>query len=244
MMDSLFNRKCLEVLHASSVRDFTKQIVGFAQDLGFDTVAATVITDHSPTLVEFQSVTNAPEGFLAEFADPDLGRIDPINQHCKQHSSPMIWDRQTYWTPTLHELWERQVPFGYRSGIAFAMHLGRGRHYFFGANWDHDRCEGVPNCKSIFDDLLMFGAHSQAAAFELSTPTRPDPGNAWSLSKSELEALRWTMDGMTSWEIGLKMALSDWDVTLRLQRAMRKLGCGSKYEAVLKGIKLGLIKAF
>ena len=51
------------------------------------------------------------------------------------------------------------------------------------------------------------------------------------------------MDGMSSWEIGQKMALSDWDVKLRLQRAMHKLGCGSKYEAALRGIKLGLIEA-
>ncbi len=112
----------------------------------------------------------------------------------------------------------------------------------FGADWQHDRCESVPNYKAIFEDLLTFAAHAQAAAFELSTPTRPDPGNAWSLAKSELEALRWTMDGMTSWEIGQKMYLSDCDVRLRLQRAMRKLGCGSKYEAVLKGIKLGLLE--
>jgi len=241
-MGSVFNRKCLEVLHAGSVKDFERQIVDFAQGLGFDTVAATVITDHSPTLVEFQSVTNAPEGFLQEFEDPNLGRIDPINQHCKRSSSPIVWNRQTYAAPGLQELWERQVPFGYRSGIAFAMHLGRGRHYMFGANWEHDRCESVRNYRSIFEDLVTFGAHSQAAAFELSTPTPPAPNNTWPLARSELEALRWTMDGLTSCEVGLKMALSEWDVTLRLQRAMKKLGCGSKYEAVLKAIKLGLIE--
>ena len=50
------------------------------------------------------------------------------------------------------------------------------------------------------------------------------------------------MDGMSAWEIGRKMALSNYDVVLRLQRAMRKLQCGSKYEAVLKAIKLGLIE--
>ena len=50
------------------------------------------------------------------------------------------------------------------------------------------------------------------------------------------------MDGLTSWEIGKRMDLSERDVALRLQRVMRKLGCGTKYEAVLRAIKLGLIE--
>lgn len=67
-------------------------------------------------------------------------------------------------------------------------------------------------------------------AHDLADPT---PG--------ELEALRWTMDGMTSWEIGRKFDLSERDVALRLERIMGKLNCGTKYEAVLKAIRLRLI---
>jgi DNA-binding CsgD family transcriptional regulator len=242
MMNSLFNRKCLEVLHASSVKDFTKQIVEFAQGLGFNTIAAMVVIDHSPTLTEFQTVTNAPGAYLQEFENIEHIPIDPVNQHCKRLSSPIVWNRQTYTSPAEQELWERQAPFGYRSGICFAMHLGRGRHYKFGANWEHDRCESVPGYKAIFEDLLVFGAHSQAAAFELSAPTRPHPDSECHLTNGELEALRWTMDGMTKWDVGRKMDLSEYDVTLRLQRAMKKLGCSSTYEAVLRAIKLGLIE--
>ena len=242
-MDSLFHRKCLEVLHAGSVRDFSKQLSDFAHGLGFSTVGAMVVTDHSPTMTEFQTITNAPEGHRKEFDDFEQARIDPVNQHCKRQSSPIVWSGLTYKSTAQQELWDRQAQFGYRSGIAFAMHLGHGRHYMFGANWVHDRCETVKGFKSILDDVLIFGAHSQAAAFDLCSPARPDPNNAWSLAKSELEALKWAMDGMTSWEIGQKMGLSECDVTLRLHRAMKKLGCGSKYEAVLKGIKLRLIEA-
>ena len=60
-------------------------------------------------------------------------------------------------------------------------------------------------------------------------------------TRGELEALRWTMDGMTDCEIGRKLDLSERDVTLQLQRVTGKLGCGTKYEAVLRAIKLGLI---
>jgi DNA-binding CsgD family transcriptional regulator len=242
-MGSLFSQRCMEVLQATSVKDFSRQIVAFANGLGFSTVGAVLVIEHSPSLTEFRSLTNAPEGHREEFDNFEHGRIDPVNQHCKVSNSPIVWNRETYAKANAQDLWESQAPYGYRSGIAFALHLGRGRHYMFGANWELDRCDSVRHFKSIYEDLLIFGAHSQAAAFELCMPGQADPANVWSLTKGELEALRWSMDGMTSWEIGQKMALSGYDVTLRLQRTMQKLECGTKYEAVLKGIRLGLIQA-
>jgi len=38
------------------------------------------------------------------------------------------------------------------------------------------------------------------------------------------------------------MGLSERDIALRLQRVMRKLGCGSTYEAGLRAIRLGMIE--
>ena len=242
MIESQLNRKCLEVLHAGSVKDFTKQITEFVQGLGFSTVAALVVTDHSPTLTEFQAVTNAPDAYRQDFDNLEAGRIDPVSQHCKRSNSPIVWDRRTYAAPQEQELWEHQAEFGYRSGIAFAVHPGRGRHFMFGANWDHDRCTDVANYKAVFEDLLAFASHAQAAAFDLCIPARPDPSNSWSLARSELEALRWSMDGNTSWEVAQKMSLSERHATLLLRRAMKKLNCSSKYEAALRAIQLGLIE--
>ncbi len=241
MMDSLLNRKCLDVLHAGTVKDFTKQLVDFAQGLGFSTVSALVITDHSPTLTEFQTVTNAPEAYLKDFENLALGRIDPVSQHCKRSSNPIVWDRRTYASPTERGLWEHQATFGYKSGFAFAMHFARGRHYMFGADWDHDRCENVSNYKQILEDLLTFATHAQAAAFDLCIPSAPDPNNSWSLAKCEIEALRWTMDGKTSWEVAEEVSISERHATLLMHRAMQKLGCSNKYETVLRAIRLGLV---
>ena len=241
-MDASFNRKCLAVLHSASVKDFSKQIVNFVQDFGFEHMAAMVIIDHSPTLTEFCTVTNAPEAFLRDFENLDLGRIDPVSQHCKQSRKPIVWDRTTYASAEQQQLWERQAEFGYRSGYAFAMHFDRGLHFMFGVDCDYDRCEQISNYKSVLENVLTFGAHAQAAAFELCMPSRPEPDNAWELTKSELEALRWTMDGETSWEVGKSMSISERHVSLLLQRAMRKLDCSSNYQTILRAIKLGLIE--
>ncbi len=243
IVDSLFKQKCQAVLHASSVKEFSKLLFDFTESLGFSTVAAMVITDHSPTLTQFQTISNVPSDYLESFENLDLGRIDPVSQHCKHSTTPIVWDRGTYGNSKVErDLWEQQAEFGYRSGIAFAMHLGRGRHYMFGADWNHDRCDKVPKYKSVLEDVLTFATHTQAAAFELCLPTPPAEDNEWKLAHSELEALRWAMDGKSSWDIGERLGIAERHAELLLQRAMRKLGCTSKYEAVIRAIKRGLIE--
>ncbi len=242
MIGTRHDRRCLEVLHASSVKDFRRQIVDFAQHLGFNTVGAMVVVKHSPTLTEFQTVTNAPEAYLNEFHNLDHAVIDPVLEHGSQSSSPIVWSRQTYERAGADRLWELQEPFGYRSGIAVAMHLGRGRHFMFGGNWDRDRCEDVPHFKAIAEDLLSFAEHAQAAAFELSLPAREVPDSDWSLANSELDVLRWAMDGLTSLQTADRMSISERHATLLLHRAMQKLSCSSRYEACLRAIRLGLIE--
>jgi DNA-binding CsgD family transcriptional regulator len=164
-----------------------------------------------------------------------------VSRHCARFSSPIVWDRRTYAGNDTEALWERQEPFGYRSGIAVAMHLGRGKHFMFGANWNRDLCKSVPNFKSIGEDLLSFSEHAQAAAFELCQPARLDLDNPRSLAARELETLRWSMDGLTAWEVADRMSISERHATLLTRRAMEKLGCSSKYEASLRAIRLGLI---
>jgi len=62
------------------------------------------------------------------------------------------------------------------------------------------------------------------------------------LSSRELEALRWTMDGKTAWEVGTILGISERTAVLHLNNAMRKLECVNKHQAVLKALRLGLIR--
>jgi DNA-binding CsgD family transcriptional regulator len=234
-------KRCLDVLHATSVKDFKQQVITFIQDLGFSTFGAMVVTDHSSTFREFQIVQNAPQAYLEAFGDRKDTLVDPVLQHCKHSNSPLVWDKRNYECAATRLLWEGQEPYGYRSGLAVGMHFPRGKHFVFGANWAKDRCENVPHFKSIAEDFLSFADHAQAAAFELTLPAKIDADSAWSLANTELEALRWTMDGMTSWQVAERMSISERQTALLLGRAMHKLGCSTRYETGLRAIKLGLI---
>ena len=239
-MELQLNRRCLEVLHAETFEDYLRMNVEFVRAVGGHTFAATVITEHSPALTEFQSVTNAPLGYLPTFEDMESAKRDPVSQHCKRSFTPIVWDQDVYVSQGRGDFWEHQSAFGYRSGICVAFHLPRGMHFMFGMDSDRRTLASKKDLHRLESDLHVFAAHSQAAAFDLCLPYQRN-AELCKIPPGELDALRRSMDGLSNWEVGQAMGISETEVLLRIRRAMHFLGCHNKYEAALRAIKLGLV---
>ncbi len=239
-METQLNRQCLEVLHAKTVKDFVRISAEFGQSMGFHTMAAMVVTDHSSHLSEFQTVTNAPPDYLPTFEDANSARLDPVSQHCKRSSLPIVWGQKTYVSADRADFWEQQAAFGFQSGMCVAFHLPRGRHFMFGFTSDKRACCDRKAVLGMSLDIQEFAAYAQAAAFDLCIPYPPS-NDPTALAASELDALRRSMDGLSNWDVGHAMGISETDVLLRLRRATAKLGCTTKYEAGLRAIRLGLV---
>jgi len=239
-METQLSRQCLEVLHAKTVKDFVRISGEFGQSMGFHTMAAMVVTDHGPSVSEVQFVTNAVPEYLPTFEDIGAAKTDPVLQHCRQFASPIVWDQSTYVAAGRTDFWEHQAAFGYQSGIAVAMHLPRGKHFALGFDSDQPFCVSRQAKLGVLLDFVLFASYAQAAACDLCLPYRQS-SNAAVLATAELDALRRSMDGLTDWEVGEAMGISETEVLLRLRRATAKLGCATKYEAALRAIRLGLV---
>jgi len=235
-----FNQKCLDILHADSAKDFSKALVDIVQSLGMNTVGASVITEHSSGMTEFRTITNAPLGYLSDFEDLEAAKLDPVSQHCKRSSLPIVWDRKLYTAAGREDFWATQAAFGLKSGISVAIHLPRGRHFLFGADCSEYTCGTPQRIRTLAADLQLIASYAQAAAFDLCIPYERGADDQH-LARSELEALRWSTDGLTNSEVGERMGISATEAMLRLRRAMAKLGCANKYETSLRAIRLGLI---
>ena len=61
------------------------------------------------------------------------------------------------------------------------------------------------------------------------------------LSAREIEVLRWTSDGKTSYEVSEIMHISERTVNFHVNNAVEKLGTNNKTAAVVKAVILGLI---
>jgi DNA-binding CsgD family transcriptional regulator len=230
----------LSVLEAKNREEFRGVVVRFAKSLGFDVVSATTVVDNLGGKPEFVTVDNTPLGFDEMASDPLRWPRDPVLQHCKRQTMPIIWGQNTYLNADAMDLWESQAPFGYRNGIAMALHMPEGRHFMLGVDRDQSLPTAGIELTRMVADLQLFAVHAQDTAMRIlvSEPLRPE---CPALRPRELEVLRWTMDGKTAREIGELLAITERTAVLHLQGAMQKLGCNSKHQAVLKALRLGLI---
>ena len=162
-------------------------------------------------------------------------------QHCKRASVPIIWDQATYVRDGLGEMWEEQARFGYASGIALALHMPEGRHFFMGVDRDRPVPQDAGELTRIVADLQLFAVYAQDAAQRILAPSLVNP-SAPSLTPRELEALRWTMEGKTAWEVGDLLGITERTAVLHVSNATHKLGCVNKHQAVLKALRLGLLR--
>jgi DNA-binding CsgD family transcriptional regulator len=230
----------LSVLEAKDHDQFRSVVVRFAQQLGFETVSAMAIVDRVGSDTEFVAVHNTPLAYMKTFEDLSISKRDPIAQHCKRNTVPIVWGQQNYLDNDAIELWERQAQFGYRNGIAMALHLPEGRHFLLGV----DRDQALPNDKGeltrLVADLQLFAVHAQDTAMRvlISEELRPELP---ALTPREIEVLRWTLDGKTAWEVGALLKITERTAVQHLQNSMKKLHCNSKHQAVLKALRLGLI---
>jgi DNA-binding CsgD family transcriptional regulator len=229
------------VLQARDRDEFRDEVVRFGRALGFDTVSAMAVIDRGIGRSEFVVVDNTPQEFLGVFNDPRAMQRDPVMQHCKRQSLPIIWDQGTYTSQGQGELWEEQARYGYQTGIAMALHLPEGKHFMLGVDRDRALPSDRHELTRVVADLQLFAVHALDAAMRVLVPGITS-ADAPSLTPRELEALRWTMDGKTAWEVGSILGITERTAVLHLNNAMRKLGCVNKHQAVLKALRLGLIR--
>lgn len=198
------------------------------------------VIDHGIGRSEFITVNNAPQEYIDSYADPRLGKRDPVMQHCKRNGVPIIWNQDTYVRNGVIDKWEHQAQFGYRTGVAMALHLPDGKHFQLGIDRDQALPERPEELQRLVADVQLFAVHAQDTAFRILVPKSDQP-ECPALTNRELESLRWTMEGKTAWEVGAILGISERTAVLHVNNAMHKLGCVSKHQAVLKALRLGLI---
>ena len=232
------NERFTSVLETRNLKEFRAEVLRFSKWLGFDLMGAFVAFDEGPAGSAFFTIDNTPEGFRSAFEDTELCRLDPVMQHCRRSSTPVLWDRRTYLNAGMVAKWELQASFGYAVGAAIALHLPAGVHFFLGV--DRDRPLAVGERDHVAANLCLFSAYAQEGALRALAPGRQMVPAA-SLSARELEVLRWTAEGKTAWEVGRILGISEQTVARHVNSAAQKLGCVNKVQAVAKALRLGLL---
>ncbi len=125
----------VNVSQAETIEAFKGSLVAFAARLDFPLVVSSLVTDHPKAPSTFISVSNMPTGYDA-FNSPEDSRRDPVLKQLKVLNTPVVYDQRTYVEAGAADLWEQQAEYGYRTGIAIALHLPHGRHLLLGVDRD------------------------------------------------------------------------------------------------------------
>jgi DNA-binding CsgD family transcriptional regulator len=230
----------LSVLEAKDQAQFRSVVIRFAQQLGFQTVSAMVAVDRPGLRPDITVVHNAPMAFEQGIEDVQMARRDPVMQHIKRNTMPIIWTQKTYLDNGAIDVWDVQAQFGYCNGVAMALHLPEGRHFTIGVERDQALPTNTVELTRMVADLQLFAVHAQDTAMRILVPEGAQP-ECPALTPRELEVLRWTMDGKTAKAIGALLNVTERTAVAHLQNAMLKLNVNSKHLAVLKALRLGLI---
>ena len=228
------------VLQIKTCDELLAEVLGFTRRLGFETVTAMAVVDHFRGESEFLRIDNMPEAYRDAFEDVSNWRRDPVLQHCKRSSVPIIWDQDTYTSIGLGEAWEVGARFGYRTGIALALHLPERRHFVMGVDPDQPLPNNHEEVSRMTADLCLFSSCAQDAALRVLVPAAPQLDTP-ALTPRELESLRWTMEGKTAWELGNILGISEQTAARHVNNATQKLGCVNKVQAAVKALRMNLI---
>lgn len=231
-----------QVSQAPDVATFESRLIRFAEELEFPFVnAVLVIEPPGPgTHPEFISIGNTPQAYLAASRDPTASARDPVNRRLRSFSVPFVYDQDLYAAADAGDLWETQAAFGYKTGVAVALHLPDFRHFLLGVDRDSALPRQEQRLTRLMADLQLLAVHAQDAAARLLKPeSAPNPPPE--LTPREVEILRWTMEGKTAWAVGAILGVTEGTVNFHLRNIFRKLGASSKHQAVLKALRMRLI---
>lgn len=231
----------LDISDAPDIRALETRLVRFANQLDFGIISGALVVEHAAGRVSSFHLGNTPEAFSSTFASTSIGKRDPVMRRLKRLSAPFVYDQSMYVNEQAADLWDAQAPFGYKTGIAMALHLPGGKHFVMGVDRDQPLPADDMIVTRMMADLQLLAVHAQETAVRLLAPQALGMEQLPHLTEREIEILKWTAEGKSGWAVGQILHISEHNVKYHVNKILVKLAVGSKHQAAAKAKTLGLI---
>lgn len=231
----------LEISTSTDSATLERRLIGFSERLGFGRISAVAVCADHEGMTRFSGIGNPPDAYVEAYSALDRGQRCPVMQSLRTSLRPVTYDQSTYVRAGAADLWEEQAPFGYRYGVAVALHLSGGRHFAVGVDRDEPLPADDERCVRLMGDVLLLASWAVEVAIATLTNESLGEDQPPSLTPRELEVLKWTLGGKSSWVVGKILRLGEGTVNYHLRNAMRKLDTSSKHVAATRAMQMGLI---
>ena len=221
---------------SQTLQDLTKQ---------YGLTHATYLGVNIPTITDRASPQQAPY-FLTTYSDTwcdhyvktDYVKIDPVIKNGLAGILPFDWKDLSRETPAQRKFFGEASEHGLGlNGLSFPIRGAHGETALFSINssaqgkaWDDLKRECVR-------DFQIFAYHFHTQVLAAEGVKFADA----SLTRRELECLKWAAAGKTQWETGTIMHISAETVKVYLENARVKLGAINTIQAVTKALSARLL---
>jgi DNA-binding CsgD family transcriptional regulator len=229
------------LMNVSTEAALLKELVTFSEGLGFNQACAVMaIRKAGSSRFEAKVIENYQQSWKEASRVSSAIANDPIVKHSSTSILPLIWGKSLYEKANATDLWDNAKPFGFDSGIAISLRDHLGNVYKIGLSRDQPITTDPRELSRLVADTQLFGAFAQSAMMRIWNP-KPD-ADFPSLTARELECLSWTLEGKTAWELGVILGITERTANFHLGNAIQKLDCDNKHSAVIKAMRMGMIR--
>ena len=235
--------KFAELTRYKTVESWRNQVFKLGSDLGYEQTRLAILPDpHAPLEAEhaFQHSNYSPDWF-DKYTAERMHHVDPTFAHCINKSTPLIWSPDIFSARKQKEMYEEACGYGIRAGVTLPIHGPSGELGILCFVSD------IPPDKRFHKDAVRNIAELSCFRdfiFESSLQfLKPAPllEKTVTLTRRELECLKWSASGKSSWDISQILHCSEAAVNFHFTNIRHKFGTSSRRQAVVKAIRLGLI---
>jgi DNA-binding CsgD family transcriptional regulator len=230
-----------ELLLAGSFEDLTAAALKFVHRLGFANFLYGAQNNRvTGPLTPFVLRGSVP-AWCERYRARGYGRVDPLVAYSARQYVPVRWNELYYSSAGAAQIYFDGINFGVTSGWAFPLYGPRVKVAYVNLI---ARSNGIAESIDLAMNLgnaqmLACYVHEVVQKLEMLLDYEVVEGKQ--LSGREIECLRWSADGKTSWEIAQILRLSERTIIFHLGNAVQKLGAVNRRQAVVRAIALRLI---
>ncbi|QUE89420.1 autoinducer binding domain-containing protein [Pseudomonas sp. SCA2728.1_7] len=213
-------------------------LLQFAENLGFNFCAISVVSLHRDIPLKPLQINNYPDEWNSQYEKNNYSKVDPLIAHCNHSMTPIVWcesvfaDALPYWEGLQHHGLQHGWSQAFHhepSGLCSIISLAR-RH-----------CPISPLELYEHFGYMFYATSHLSELFARTLPRESLKPRQPHLSPRELEVLQLSAAGKTAYEISKILNLSERTVNYHVQNLIVKLGACNKMSAVTKATKAGII---
>jgi LuxR family transcriptional regulator, quorum-sensing system regulator LasR len=238
-----FIERLSDLICCNTVEEWRELVFRLGRELGYEQTRLAILPDrYAPIEAEhaFQH-SNYSSAWLNKYTTDKLHHVDPTFSHCLRKSIPLIWSPDIFSDRHQKEMYEEASGYGIKSGVTLPIHGARGELGIVcfvsdtrpDQHFHNDAHRNLPEL-SCFRDFIL---ESSLKFMKLSSGAE----KPISVTKRELECLKWSAAGKSSWEIGQILHCTEATINFHFGNIRRKFDTNSRQQAVIMAINIGLI---